>query len=235
MVKYFQETKTELGKDIQIFGTDLTDSMIQKAKENVEYFGLQDSIHIFKEDFLLAPIESFDIVYTTAAVNDVFNWKIVYFSVACEATYIFFSQPMAQTFNNSIVDFEIIKICNGYLATFNPNHNGNKRDIMMINVKYLLDKTPNLLEIVSEYGQLELESQFNRTLDHGIFQLFDQSILNIGDIISWNQIDRNNKLPYFSSLDAYRIEVNESVEAKKNALKNYFDNHKIEIIRQIFL
>lgn len=194
---------------------------------------MENSITIDKEDFILAPIGDYDIIYTTAAVNDTFNWKLFYFSILSKGTYFIFSRPISKTFKKK-VNVQIEKLCQGHLATSDPNINGEKRDIMFINLEKVLIKEPNILKCIINYGRTELQLQFVRVLQQEIFSLFDKITVNLDASITWAQLDRSSKLPWFNSLPALSIVREEPVATIKNKLQIHFKKGMNTVINQIF-
>lgn len=86
----------QLHYSISILGLELSYENSRKAKELIEKYEMRNYIQVYHYDFIFyqSRNETFDMCYTTAAVNSIFIEKLLYISIQCKIKYIFASEAI---------------------------------------------------------------------------------------------------------------------------------------------
>lgn len=230
---------------VVIDGIEISLDCVKKARELVKSHELENLINIHQADFLTfnPTLTSYDIVYTSAAVNDIFNLKLLHTSICWKAKWCLVSKPLTKTFLDlNLLDNEDIKVFVREIFLAGSNE---KRPIMMIDMNIFNDE---MKQIILREGRDKLVSEFSREINginsDRIYNIWWRSgqkkdlKIEIGDIIpsdadyrrKWNWIAYNtNNESYFSKLVSRVVDMNLRKEIKVHFLEQYQQTHRIDV------
>lgn len=225
LVKYFIETISLHHIKLVIVGSDVSEAVIEKATANVAHFHLGDYISIIHEDLFVAGVsENYHMVYTSAAVNDLFNWKLLYYALKCDATYYLFSKQISDSYHRSKSHSLSIKckhFCNGKL-----NGSEDKRNIYSMNIPEIKQDNPNTLSKLVSYVSNLLNSKFTMILNQGVWAFFDNSRsaeIQYPILLAWRDLDSNQTLSFLDDiLQPMNLTAQRSIEVSKARIKQHF-------------
>lgn len=238
LVKYFKDYAASK-KKIYVEGTDIDPNLVERATRNILHFNLAEYITVRTEDFVLNPVLSdYFMVYTSAAVNDTFNWKLLHFGLQTNATFLFFSDKIRDTFVKKFKKEYFLDFSKAFLARAG-GEKGEPRHIHYINMRMTSKNDPNFREDVSEAARERLAQKIEGTVSSGVWGLFDK-IQSDYTVVTWSQILGNNGdiyPPIFKTrIQNYDLSCREftSQEEKKKALVKHFSKEGEKIVNAIF-
>jgi hypothetical protein len=223
LVKYFIETMNIHNITLDITGSDISDVVISRAQSNVTRYDFGNYIKIIHEDLLVADVlGQYHIVYTSAAVNDLFNWKLLYYALKCDATHYLFSKTLCDTYkkrNQKALEINFKRFCKGQL-----NVSGESRDIFCLSMPELKAESNPIPKLVSYVSAL-LWAKFNTTLTQGIWNYLDRSRMTRRYPISlrWQQLDLHQTFLFLNDiLRPMEITEHQDEAALKQKINAYF-------------
>lgn len=128
----------------------------------IEEFKLSKYITVNREDFFVSNLtDKYDIIYTSAAVNDVFDWRLFYFATQTNASYLCVSESISDKYRR-LPALKKLPMERQFVKANLDNfrgHSKEKRNISCINLKKAKIDIPSLSSIIIEEGIEILESQ----------------------------------------------------------------------------
>jgi hypothetical protein len=233
LVRYFLDTFALHQITLEITGSDISDAVIEKAKSNVNHFQFDEYIKIIHEDLLTADVSGkYEIVYTSAAVNELFNWKILYYAYKCDAVFYLFSKPMLDTYRTKEVGKTFVirskQFCEGRL-----NGSEEKRPVYYMEIQKMKANDCDALRSLLAHSSDLLWRKFQSLLDQGIWAYIgkirgQQTTTPSEDSIRWELIDYKHTLSFLDQILQPLVITERDRKLKENLLKDKIRKHFIE-------
>lgn len=157
---------------IQIDGVEMSTHCVNEANRIIRKYNCQDTITVNELNFMkYNPNRKYNCTYTSAAVNDIFNWKLLHTSIQCNATWCFHSAPSSRSYN-------FLKIPQrGYHRNWTKGEltgSSEKRNISVIIIPYINDSMKQeLVDRSRQYLIHEFQRMFVGSSDkiYNLYQL----------------------------------------------------------------
>lgn len=99
VTKFFQKQDPPI--PIKIYGIELDSYCVREAKRLIEKAALADIIEVVKLNFLnFKPTRNYTCIYSSAAVGDIFNMKLLYTSIQCCCQWFFHCNHLPKCYND---------------------------------------------------------------------------------------------------------------------------------------
>jgi len=230
-------TKFLLTKNINVMidGIDVDESSCQRANQKINKFECGNNIKIIKENYFNFTVAGkYDICWTSAAINDIFIYKLIFDSIQSEVTWCFLS-------SNNLACLRKLKLSKLQARLFckaTLDRSSEKRNVRVLTLNNWERETTEMLQ---QEGRSALRNEFSRHLDR-IKQRFydiwrrrkdihDDMDLTIHDIISG---DENSHLTKYQWLP-FHYDHNESRQSHSNLVDRVCDLQLMSKINSHFM
>lgn len=153
---------------MNITGLELSEECVRKGKELIVEYKLQTYINVELQDVLdYKPTQQFDFIYTTAAVNPVFNYKILHLSVLSNCRWCFISKFCITCIKECIhLPKEAVRT---FVRDGELEKSKERRPIMIVSLHYFRNNEVRV--ILPELSREVILHEFVRKIDSFITKL----------------------------------------------------------------
>lgn len=158
VAKYFEAQQPPIR--IQIYGLDISDQCVTEARRLITLFNCQNSIQVECQNFFnFTPNGNYTCTYTSAAVNEIFNLKLLHTSIQCKAQWCFHSSNSSHHFKH----FKFLKV--GFATNWTKGRltgSGETRNVTIMTLPFLRLSISNLKKELNGYSRRKLIDEFKR-------------------------------------------------------------------------